>query len=30
MNCANAEKPPKSIGASFVKISRLEPEKLQL
>ena len=30
MNYANAEKPPESIGASFVKISRLEPEKLQL
>ena len=25
-----AKKPPESIGASFVKISRLEPEKLQL
>ena len=30
MKHINAKKPPESIGASFVKISQLEPEKLQL
>ena len=30
MKYFNAKKPPESIGATFVKISRLEPEILQL